>query len=439
MTAYTDTIAYLHGLEVTKGWDLELERIRAALARRGHPEARVPALHVAGTNGKGSTAAMLEAVLRAAGYRTGLYTSPHLVDFAERIRAGGLAMPHDAIVELVTELRGDLDRAGIALTHFEFATLLALEWFARIGVEVGVIEVGLGGRLDATNVVHPIVTAVTSIARDHEEFLGSDLRSIAREKAGIAKPGVPLVVGRIVTEAEDVVVAHARAVGAPVVSAVRDATLEAGAGGLAFRGPRGHAWDRLRIGLPGAVQEENARVALTVLSCAAERFPCTVDAVRGGLGAARWPGRLATLRERPRVVVDGAHNPAGVEMLLRELPALVADRRVTLVFAVMADKAWQAMLDPLARASARVVLTRVGRRGLDPQVMAAHVGDQIPTDVLEEARAAVERALAVTADDGAVVVAGSLFLAGEAYLALGQRELIPPWQGWERIGTQARP
>src|SRR5262249_17333002 len=172
------------------------ERMRAALALRGHPEEAFPAVHLAGTNGKGSTAAMVEAVLRASGIRTGLYTSPHLIDFAERIRAGGGTVPRDTVVALVAELRAALARHRIALTHFEFSPVLALEWFARIGVELAVVEVGLGGRLDATNTVRPIATAITSIAHDHEEWLGRELRQIAFEKAGIAKPRVPLVIGR---------------------------------------------------------------------------------------------------------------------------------------------------------------------------------------------------------------------------------------------------
>ncbi|HYR95628.1 MAG TPA: hypothetical protein VEM57_02785, partial [Candidatus Binatus sp.] len=172
MSAYEETLAYLSGLEVSAGWDLKLERMRAALARRGNPERRWPALHVAGTNGKGSTAAMLDAVLTAAGHRTGLYTSPHLVDFTERIRIGGRTIPRETVVEAVAELRADLGAAGIALTHFEFATLIAFEWFARVGIDVGVVEVGLGGRLDATNLVHPAATAITSIAIDHVEYLG---------------------------------------------------------------------------------------------------------------------------------------------------------------------------------------------------------------------------------------------------------------------------
>src|SRR5881628_3518432 len=165
---------------------------RPSWCSRRASAARWPALHVAGTNGKGSTAAMLDAVLTAAGYRSGLYTSPHLVDFTERIRVGGRTIPRGAVVSLVAELRADLGAAGIALTHFEFATLIAFEWFARLGIDVGVIEVGLGGRLDATNLVEPAVTAITSIALDHEAWLGHDLAAIAAEKAGILKAGVPL-------------------------------------------------------------------------------------------------------------------------------------------------------------------------------------------------------------------------------------------------------
>jgi dihydrofolate synthase/folylpolyglutamate synthase len=267
VATYDDTIAWLQRLEVSGGWDLKLERMHAALAIRGNPERAFPSVHLAGTNGKGSTAAMVEAVLRAAGVRTGLYTSPHLVDFAERVRAGGRTIPHDAVVDLVAELRAAVEPRGIALTHFEFSTLLALEWFARIGVELAVVEVGLGGRLDATNTVRPVVTAITSIAHDHEEWLGRELRQIAFEKAGIAKPGVPLVVGRVPAEADAVIAAHAADVGSPVVRAGRDGCLEESDGGLVFRRADGVAvHDGLALGLGGAFQRRNAEVALLLLA-----------------------------------------------------------------------------------------------------------------------------------------------------------------------------
>ncbi len=427
---YDETIAWLQALEITAGWDLKLERMRAALALRGHPEEAYPAVHVAGTNGKGSTAAMLEAVLRAAGHRTGLYTSPHLVDFAERIRAGGGTIPHDDVVALVAEQQEALAGAGIALTHFEFSTLIALEWFARIGIEVGVVEVGLGGRLDATNTVRPIATAITSIALDHEEWLGRQLREIALEKAGIAKPAVPMVLGRLAPEADAAVTARAAELGSPLTHAGRDGALEPAGGGLAFHGPGGVRWDGLRLGLEGAFQRGNAEVALLLLTSIRDRFPAPEGAVRAGLAGVRWPGRLAVVRERPLVVVDGAHNPAGVEALAAELPRLLGDRRLVLVFAVMADKAWTAMLDRLMEPAAEIIVTRVGRRGLDPAVLADAIGGRRPTRVVGDPRAAVRAGLEGASARDAVLVAGSLFLAGEAYAELGPPALFEAWQGW---------
>lgn len=438
MATYADTIAWLQSLEVAKGWDLKLERMRAAVALRGHPERRFHVLHVAGTNGKGSTAAMLEAVLRAAGHRTGLYTSPHLVDFAERIRAGGGTMPHEAIVALVGELRAALAGAGIGLTHFEFATLLAFEWFARIGVEVAVVEVGLGGRLDATNVVQPLVTVVTTIGRDHEEFLGRELAGIAREKAGIAKRGVPLVLGRLDADAERVVAAVAAGAGAPVVATWRETSLESTATGLAFRG-LGVAWDDLAVGLPGAFQRDNARTALATLATVRAALPLGAGDVRAGLAATEWPGRLAELARAPRIVADGAHNPAGVAALVRELPGLTCGRPTTLVFAVMADKDWTAMLDALVPLATRVIATRVGRRGVDPARVAGVLGGRVPVEVVEPAREAIARARRTAGAGDVVLVAGSLFLVGEAYALVHGGTLVAPWQGWDRIGTQARP
>jgi dihydrofolate synthase/folylpolyglutamate synthase len=438
MGTYAEALAYLTTLEVTAGWDLKLERMRAALVRRGHPQAAWPALHVAGTNGKGSTAAMLDAVLTAAGYRTGLYTSPHLIDFTERIRVGGRTIPREAVVALVAELRVDLEAAGIALTHFEFATLIACEWFTRVGVEVGVIEVGLGGRLDATNLVRPAATAITSIALDHEAWLGGDLASIAAEKAGILKPCVPLALGRVPPEAETVIAARAEALGVPVARLGIDAVLEEDAGGLVFRGP-GVRWTDLSLGLPGRFQRDNAALALTTLALVRDRVPVSGGAVRTGLARVRWPGRLAVVRRAPLVVLDGAHNPAGAGTLAAELPGVVGERPVVLVFAVMADKDWAAMLEPLLPHVARVVVTRVGRRGAAPAVVSAALAGRVPIEVVEDARAALNAALAHAGPDGVVLVAGSLFLVGEAYAALGvsHGELFAPWQAPEAGGTEA--
>jgi len=376
---------------------------------------------------------MVEAALRAAGHRTGLYTSPHLVDFTERVRAGGRAIPRATVVALVAELRAALEGAGIALTHFEFVTLLAFEWYARIGVQVAVVEVGLGGRLDATNVLEPIATAITTIALDHEEWLGDTLPAIAAEKAGIVKPGVPLVLGVVPPEAEGTIRGRAAEVGAPVVPV---GTLELAPEGLRFTSG-GTRWEGLHLGLRGAFQHGNAAVALALLATIRDRFPCPVEAVRAGLGSVDWPGRLAVLREAPLVVADGAHNPAGVAALARELPALVGDRPVVLVFAVMADKAWRAMLDGLLPQARAAVVTRVGRRGLDPTALGAALAGRLPVTVEVDPRAAIRAGCAAAGAAGALVVTGSLFLVGEAYAELGGPgfSLFEPWQGLEGDGT----
>jgi dihydrofolate synthase/folylpolyglutamate synthase len=345
------------------------------------------------------------------------------------------------VVDLAAELRGDLTVADVALTHFEFVTLLAFTWFARVGIDVGVIEVGLGGRLDATNVVRPLVTAITSIAMDHEAFLGNDLAAIAGEKAGILKAGVPVVMGRLPAVAEAVVRERAGTLGVPLLRTGADARLEDGEGGLRFVGPGG-AWDRLRLALPGDFQRENAEVALTALQLAAPRFPVSVEHVRAGLAGARWPGRLEVVAERPLVILDGAHNPAGVARLARELPAVVGDRPLVLVFAAMADKAWEAMLEPLMPRVTRVLATRVGRRAADPAVLAGRLRARVPTETFADPRAAVRAALAGAASGEAVLVTGSLFLVGEAHAELGERNgrrrLFRPWNPQGPDATDTR-
>jgi dihydrofolate synthase/folylpolyglutamate synthase len=437
VATYAETVAWLQALEVASGWDLKLDRMRAALDLRGHPEAGLAAIHVAGTNGKGSTAAMLDAILRAAGRRTGLYTSPHLVDFCERIRVDGRTIPRGDVVALVGELRAALEPAGVRLTHFEFTTLLAFEWLARRRVDVAVVEVGLGGRLDATNVVRPAVTAITSIGLDHEAWLGHDVATIAGEKAGIAKAGVPLVLGRVPREAAATIRARAAAVGAPLVAVGDDATIEPADDGDVFTAP-GVRWTGLRIALPGAFQRANAAVALAAAALLPRALAVDGTAVRRGLAAVRWPGRLAVVGERPRVVLDGAHNPDGAAALAGELPALAGTGPVTLVFAAMADKAWPAMLAPLVPHVARVICTRVGRRAADPASLAASLAVAVPAVAVAEPRAALATALATTPADGTVVVTGSLFLVGEAYAALGIR-LFEPWKAADTGGTGSPP
>src|SRR5574337_1347627 len=204
-SAYADVLASLYRLEAARGMDFKLERVTLALKSLGDPHRRFAAIHIAGTNGKGSVAAMLHAICCAAGYRVGLYTSPHLVSFTERIRVGTEMISEEEVVTLARDIRGAATVRGIDLTFFEFVTVMAFLHFARCGIDLAIVEVGLGGRLDATNVLDPEVTVITSIGLDHQEFLGSTLASVAYEKAGIIKPGTPVVVGNVPPEADGVI------------------------------------------------------------------------------------------------------------------------------------------------------------------------------------------------------------------------------------------
>jgi len=432
--AYRDAVEYLAALEARRGWDLGLDRVRRALAIRGNPERRFDVLHVGGTNGKGSTAAVLDAVLRAAGWRTGLYTSPHLVDFCERIRAGGGTIPEETVATCVDELRRDLARHDLPLTHFEFVTVLAFEWFARIGVEIAVVEVGLGGRLDATNVVTPLAAVITSIAREHEEFLGEGLTAIATEKAGIVKDGVPLVIGALPAEAERVIATTARGRGAPTFRLDVDARLDGGVEAASFEGP-GVGWEGLRLPWSAPWQRSAIGLALLTLATVRDSVQVSEDAVRRGLTSVRWPGRLTELAGPPRILLDGAHNPAGAEALAAELPRVLRGHAVPLLFACGRDRSCDAIVSAIAPWIERAVVTEVGRRPTPASSAArAFAARSVPVEVEVDPARAIERMVACEAA-GPVLVTGSLFLVG-AVLARFEDRLWPPWNGWEVDGRK---
>ncbi|HUI26504.1 MAG TPA: folylpolyglutamate synthase/dihydrofolate synthase family protein, partial [Candidatus Kryptonia bacterium] len=336
MSAYRETIAWLYSLEAARGMDFKLERVALALAALGDPHRRYPSLHIAGTNGKGSVAAMLHAMLHAAGRRVGLYTSPHLMRFSERIRVGNDEIAEDEVVDLTREIRTAATVRGVELTFFEFVTVLAFRAFARHQVDSAVIEVGLGGRLDATNVVDPEVTVITTIGRDHEEYLGNRLESIAAEKGGIIKSRKPVVLGRLPVEASQVLHRIAAERDAAIVEAPR-AIHVAGSSRLQFEG-LGWKLDDVALALRGRYQVDNAATALAAAALVRERFEITPAAARAGLMNVRWPGRLDVVSTRPLVILDGAHNEDGIAALIDELPALSGDRPLHMLFAVMRDK-----------------------------------------------------------------------------------------------------
>jgi dihydrofolate synthase/folylpolyglutamate synthase len=429
MNDYQRTLDWLYALEAAKGMDFKLERVALALQRLGDPHRAYPALHIAGTNGKGSVAAMLDACLSAAGYRVGRYTSPHLVELGERITVAGVAIARPGLVAIADEVRAATLARGIGLTFFEILTVMAFLHFARAGIDVAVVEVGLGGRLDATNVIDPLAAVITTIGRDHTEWLGESLTQIAGEKGGIITPGRPVVLGRIAPEAMTTLLALAAERGAPVLAAGRDYHVGGGAR-LAFRGA-GWRLDDVEVGLPGAHQCDNAATAIAALAAVRTALPVGESALRHGLATVRWPGRLEVIGDAPRLIVDGAHNPDGIATLVRELPALTSGRPVDLLFAVMGDKEWPAMVAQLAPCCRTVVVTEV----LPPRAApAAAVAAAFPAVCGAVAEPDLARAWGLVrrraGRDGVVLVCGSLFLVGGLYaLGVGPAAVAASAQG----------
>jgi dihydrofolate synthase/folylpolyglutamate synthase len=386
----------------TLGVDFGLDRVREALARLGSPERRYVTVQVAGTNGKGSTAAMAESILRAAGLRTGLFTSPHLARFTERIRIDGREVDGDRLAALDQAIVA----TGVPLTYFEISAVLAFLAFAEAGVQVAVLETGLGGRLDAVTAASPVATAITSIGFDHTDLLGFTLAAIAREKAGIAKPGVPLFLGPLPAEAEAAIVEVAARAGAPV---------------------RRHGTDFFDPPAPPALagrhQRTNAALAVVLAQEAAAACGRTLAPadVERGLSQVTWPGRLEWVA--PDVLLDSAHNQQGAEALVAALPP---GRPAVLLVSVVRGKDAAGMLATLAPHFALVVATRSrNERSLPAAALAQVIG--VPVEILEDPITALSLARGFAAEHpgGYVVVAGSIFLVGELRARLLGETLDP--------------
>jgi len=411
----------------TLGIKLGLERARALLAAMGDPQRRFPAVLVAGTNGKGSTSALLAAISQAAGYRTGLYTSPHLETVEERLRVDGRNIEPDRFGALLAEIVDLAEReTGEPPTYFEAVTLAAFRWFAEEGVDLAIVEVGLGGRLDATNLCDPILSVITPIGFDHQEYLGNTLAAIAREKAGILRAGRPAVVWIEEPEAAGSVLQAAVDLGADL----RFASAEVKVEGIESRGWEGQRvrlatpvrrYD-LQLGLLGDHQAKNLGLAVRSAEVLSGLGFDRIDprAITEGAAAARWPGRLEpiALPGGRRVLLDAAHNPDGAEALARFLDCL--DQPVDLLFGVLGDKDYSAMLGTLAPRARRIVLTTpASPRAKPPEELAALLGDREGVFVEPDRTQALDRALAL---GGEVLVAcGSIFLIGEVRRGLRER------------------
>lgn len=417
---YEQAIRWLYALE-PRGMSLGLVPIQQALKLRGNPERACAVVHVAGTNGKGSVSAMVAAVLRAAGLRVGLFTSPHLHRLVERFRVNGRAMPQAELGRRVAQLKQWLAQGNVPeLTFFELCTLLAFEWFRDQRCDVIVLEVGIGGRLDCTNVVKPSVSVITSVALDHEDKLGKGLAAIAGEKAGIIKRGAPVVSGVREAEPAQVIAARARAVGAPLRVIERDFSAASTPHGMEVH----FAGDALRIKLPlqGGYQRDNLACAVAALDALRKQgFPLTRAALQRGLRAVRWPGRLELLPGAPAVLCDAAHNPAACLELARFLDGWQASHtRRVLLFGVLRDKDYRRMLKLLLPRFDRVVfVTPESGRALAAEQLRRRFGGESA----EHVATALRRARKHAGTRGLVVAAGSIFVMSSVRaLVLGVRE-----------------
>jgi len=405
----------------------DLENITVLAERLGRPDRACPSAHIAGTNGKGSTAAFLESILRHAGFRTGLNTSPHLEKINERIRISGEEISDQAFAETFSRIQAlieELLAAGKLRAHptyFECVTAMAFESFARESVEFGVFEVGLGGRLDATNILSAVVTIITRIDFDHENFLGHSLAEIAREKGGILKPGVPLILAEQQPEAREVIHARAKDLGCEVIEPAQIFRLDRQSiqeGRFHTRVTEAVSGQIFEIApsLPGRFQLQNALNALAAARLLQDRsFKIPDEAITQGIAETVWPGRLEKLQSKPDIYCDGAHNPGAARELAHFLEQNFSGRKIWLIYAALRDKAVDEVAGLLFPHAAEVIFTapRTSRAVSAAQLaeIAGHHAARF--SVIPDAERAFEHALAEAAPDDAIFITGSLYLVGQ--------------------------
>ncbi len=434
--SYSEALRYLYALgrelaspRQARVQKFDLQNISTVAELMGHPQRRSPCVQIAGTNGKGSTAAMLESILRAAGLRTGLYTSPHLERINERIRIDGEQIRDDdfsASFERVRQIIESAMASGALAAHptfFECLTAMAFDAFAQAGVEFAVYEVGMGGRLDATNIVQPEVAVITQIDFDHETYLGHSLEEIAREKAGIIKPNATVVSAVERFEARNVIARRCEEQRARLFELDglwKISELSAATGG-AYRVRaewfRDNSQVDLHLSLPGKFQVRNALTAAAAAAILAERsFPITWQAVERGIADVRWPGRLERVSEHPEIFLDGAHNPAAARELRNFWDENFDGRRIILVYAAMRDKAVDEIAGLLFPRASRVILTQPNQsRAISVDVLsqiACHHAANCES--VADSTAAINRARALASPEDAIFITGSLYLVGEA-------------------------
>ena len=418
---YEEALTYIHSVN-WQGSKLGLERTRELLAKLGNPEKKLKFIHIAGTNGKGSTAAMLSSILERAGYRTGLYTSPFINRFNERMQVNGEQIPDGALAALTEHIRPYADAMSDSPTEFELITALAMEYFLREKCDIVVLEVGMGGELDSTNVIDaPEAAVIAAMGLDHVRELGPTMADIARAKAGIIKPGCAVVSYGGNPEADPVFAAVCRERGAslrqPDFSRIVPGPFDLDGQSFSYGD-----WKDLRIPLAGRYQMNNAAVVLETVAALRERgWKLSEEAVRQGLAATRWPARFEVLRRSPVFIVDGGHNPHGIRATAESLERLFPGKKITFVTGVMADKDVESILGLIVPLAAEFFTVRPDNpRAMPAQELAEYLEARgvraVPCGTVRDG---LDRALAAAGPKDVVCACGSLYMIGEVRHLLG--------------------
>jgi dihydrofolate synthase/folylpolyglutamate synthase len=423
---YKQSLDYLYGLEKF-GMIFGLTQVERILEAIGNPHREVQAIHIGGTNGKGSTAAMMASILQKEGYRVGLYTSPHLIRFTERIKVNGKEIEKEEVAALTGWMRERIEASGITppFTFFDFTTAMALLYFKQRMVDLAVLEVGLGGRLDSTNVVDPLISIITNIAKDHEEQLGKSILKIAGEKAGIIKKGRPLITAATQPQVLRLFSKVCREKGAPYFRVGKEFQyVQSGEGKFNYEGLHRKLWS-IYLNLLGFHQIINATTALGATEVLEDLgYTVSNDAMIEGLKEVEWPGRLEMVCFSPRVVLDGAHNPAGALVLKESLKKEFQYHHLILLIGMMKDKDIESVLHLLAPRANHLILTRPHiDRAAPPTSLKKALGQKGKrAEIIEDLKEAIDKGLAMTKEEDLLCITGSLYTVGEARAYFHPRE-----------------
>ena len=415
---YQRSLDYLYGLEKF-GMIFGLTKVEEILEAVGNPHREIQAIHIGGTNGKGSTAAIIASILRKEGYRVGLYTSPHLIRFTERMKVNEKEIEKEEVASLTEWMRERIETAGIAppFTFFDFTTAMVFLYFKQKMVDLAVLEVGLGGRLDSTNVIDPLLSIITNIGKDHQDVLGKGILRIAREKAGIIKESRPLITAATQPQVLRLFSKICREKKAPFFRVGKEFRyVLAGEGSFSYEGLYRKLWG-LSLNLRGSHQMINATTALGAMEILDDLgYRVSNDAMTEGLKEVDWPGRLEVVCSSPRVLLDGAHNPDGALSLKESLEKDFQYHHLVLLIGIMKDKDVHSILHSLSPLADRIILTRPGMdRAASPALLRKALGrNGKKAEVIEDFRKAIDKGLSLTGEEDILCITGSLYTVGEA-------------------------